>query len=255
MCAFARTLNMCSHLSLHNPVRLSAMCKEPKTSVLRLLPPSQSRQTPDGAQILHSALQALKGGQVIAVPTDTIYGLACLAQNSDAIKRVYDIKGRNGNKPLSICVGEVQDIYKYCKVTVKEELLNDLLPGPVTLVFERSEKLNANLNPFTRLVGVRIIDHSFMRHLCQMCDEPLALTSANLSTQPSTLEVHEFEELWPRLAIVVDGGPIADQSRLGSTVVDLSVPDRYCIIRPGCACSATVAILEKKYGLVEDSSS
>lgn len=68
---------------------------------------------PDGAQILHSALQALKGGQVIAVPTDTIYGLACLAQNSDAIKRVYDIKGRNGNKPLSICVGEVQDIYKY----------------------------------------------------------------------------------------------------------------------------------------------
>lgn len=66
----------------------------------------------DGVHILHSTLKALKDGQVIAVPTDTIYGLACLAQNSEAIKRVYDVKGRNGNKPLAICVGEVQDIYK-----------------------------------------------------------------------------------------------------------------------------------------------
>ncbi|KAG7336140.1 hypothetical protein KOW79_000833 [Hemibagrus wyckioides] len=230
------------------------MCKEPKTSVLRLLPPAQGRHTPDRTQILQSTLQALKEGKVIAVPTDTIYGLACLAQNSEAIKRVYDIKGRNGNKPLAICVGEVQDIYKYCKVTVKKELLNDLLPGPVTLVLERSETLNADLNPFTKLVGVRIPDHHFMRRLCQLCDEPLALTSANISTQSSTLEVNEFEDLWPKLAIVVDGGPIADQSRLGSTVVDLSVPGRYRIIRPGCACLATVAILEKKYALLEDSS-
>ncbi|XP_026782118.2 yrdC domain-containing protein, mitochondrial isoform X1 [Pangasianodon hypophthalmus] len=249
-----------SDLSPHYSVRLRAMCKELKTSVLRLLPAgantplAHSTHTPDGAQILHATLKALKEGQVIAVPTDTIYGLACLAQNSEAIKRVYDIKGRNGNKPLAICVGEIQDIYKYCKVTVKEELLKDLLPGPVTLVLERSETLNADLNPFTKLVGVRIPDHPFMRHLCQMCDEPLALTSANITTQSSTLAVHEFEELWPRLAVVVDGGPIADQSRLGSTVVDLSVPGRYRIIRPGCACSATVAILEKKYALLEDSS-
>lgn len=66
----------------------------------------------DRTEILHSTLQALKEGKVIAVPTDTIYGLACLAQNSEAIKRVYDIKGRNGNKPLAICVADVQDIYK-----------------------------------------------------------------------------------------------------------------------------------------------
>ncbi|KAM9489474.1 threonylcarbamoyl-AMP synthase [Clarias gariepinus] len=250
-----RMLISSSELFPYKPVRVRAMCKELKTSVLRLLPLAQNRDTADEAQILQSTLKALKEGQVIAVPTDTIYGLACLAQNSEAIKRVYDIKGRNGDKPLAICVGEIQDIYKYCKVTVKEELLKDLLPGPVTLVLERSEELNTDLNPFTRLVGVRIPDHPFISRLCQMCDEPLALTSANISAQSSTLAVHEFEELWPSLALVVDGGPIGDHSRLGSTVVDLSVPGRYRIIRPGCACSATVAILAKKYDLLKDSSS
>ncbi|XP_052350091.1 yrdC domain-containing protein, mitochondrial isoform X3 [Oncorhynchus keta] len=206
----------------------------------------------DGAEILNSTVEALKDGQVVAVPTDTIYGLACLAQNSNAIKKVYDIKGRKGQKPLAICVGEIKDIYKYCKVSVKEELIGELLPGPVTLVLERAEVLNTDLNPFTPLVGVRIPDHAFMRRLCQMCGEPLALTSANISSHSSTVAVHEFQDLWPRLAVVVDGGPIGDKSRLGSTVVDLSVLGKYRIIRPGCAFSSTVDVLEHKYGLSQD---
>ncbi|XP_037392997.1 yrdC domain-containing protein, mitochondrial isoform X1 [Pygocentrus nattereri] len=257
--AVVRTLTFASRFCTDSTVGVRAVCKEMKTTVLRLIPQpsngpiSQPADRQDRGQILNSTVTALKDGQVVAVPTDTIYGVACLAQNSEAIKKVYDIKGRNGNKPLAICVGEIQDIYKYCRVVVKEELLEDLLPGPVTLVLERSEALNIDLNPFTKLVGVRIPDHPFMRHLCQMCGEPLALTSANVSTQASTVAVHEFEDLWPKLAVVVDGGPIGDQSRLGSTVIDLSVPGRYRIIRPGCAYSATVAILENKYGLLEDS--
>ncbi|XP_010793211.1 threonylcarbamoyl-AMP synthase [Notothenia coriiceps] len=235
------------------------MCKELKTKVLRLLPQSCSGPSvhqegfTDGAEVLSCTVKALKEGHVVAVPTDTIYGLACLTQNSEAVKKIYDIKGRNGNKPLAICVGEIQDIYKFCKVKVKEALLADLLPGPVTLVFERSEVLNTDLNPFTSLVGVRIPDHGFMRRLCQMCAEPLALTSANISSHTSTVEVHEFQELWPKLAVVVDDGPIGDHSRLGSTVVDLSVLGKYRIIRPGCALSSTVDVLEHKYGLSEDS--
>ncbi|TKS82359.1 YrdC domain-containing protein, mitochondrial [Collichthys lucidus] len=194
------------------------MCKELKTKVLRLMPatsngPSVHQEShTDVAEILSCTVKALKEGAVVGVPTDTIYGLACLAQNSEAIKKTYDIKGRNGQKPLAICVGEIQDIYK-------------------------SEVLNTDLNPFTSLVGVRIPDHAFMRRLCQMCGEPLALTSANISSHTSTVAVHEFQELWPKLAVVVDGGPIGDQSRLGSTVVNLSVLGKYRIIRPGCALS------------------
>ncbi|XP_068180351.1 threonylcarbamoyl-AMP synthase [Antennarius striatus] len=231
------------------------MCEELKTEVLRLPPPTSNGPSvhlegqTDGADILRCTVKALKEGGVVAVPTDTIYGLACLAQSSAGIRKTYEIKGRNQQKPLAICVGEIQDIFKFCKVPVQNELLSDLLPGPVTLVFERSEALNTDLNPFTSLVGVRIPDHSFMRRLCQMCGEPLALTSANVSSQTSTVAVHEFQDLWPKLAVVVDGGKIEHQNRLGSTVVDLSVAGKYRIIRPGCAVSPTVDVLERKYGL------
>lgn len=64
-------------------------------------------------KILSCTVKSLKEGHVVAVPTDTIYGLACLAQNSEAVRRIYDIKGRNQQKPLAICVGQIQDIYKW----------------------------------------------------------------------------------------------------------------------------------------------
>ncbi|XP_075709356.1 threonylcarbamoyl-AMP synthase [Rhinoderma darwinii] len=204
-------------------------------------------------EILNTSAGVLQQDGVIGVPTDTIYGIACLAQSSQSIRNIYNVKGRNGTNPLAICVGAIEDMYKYCQVNVPDQLLRDLLPGPVTLVMERSDELNKELNPYTSLVGVRIPDHAFIRQLAQICSEPLALTSANISTQPSTLSVEEFKDLWPVLSLVVDGGPIGDLSspecRLGSTVVDLSVTGKFTIIRPGCALIPTLEILKNKYGL------
>ncbi|XP_019403457.1 PREDICTED: yrdC domain-containing protein, mitochondrial, partial [Crocodylus porosus] len=195
---------------------------------------------------------------LVALPTDTIYGVACLAQDSRAVRAVYSLKGRDGGKPLAICLSCVEHIYRYCHVSVPEELLRDLLPGPVTLVLQRSDGLNKDLNPFTLLVGVRIPDHAFIRELAQACPGPLALTSANVSSQASTLTVSEFQDLWPQLSLVIDGGPLGDtqspECRLGSTVVDLSVSGKYTIIRPGCALAPTVEILKQKYGLTSEPS-
>uniref|UniRef100_A0A8C3UBJ1 Threonylcarbamoyl-AMP synthase n=1 Tax=Catharus ustulatus TaxID=91951 RepID=A0A8C3UBJ1_CATUS len=205
-----------------------------------------------------AAAGALQAGGLVAVPTDTVYGVACLAQDSAAVRSIYSLKGRNGAKPLAICLGDVERLYRYCHVNVPDELLRDLLPGPVTLVLQRSEELNKDLNPFTSLVGVRIPDHPFMRDLARACPGPLALTSANISSQGSTLTVLEFQDLWPQLSLVIDGGPIGDiqspECRLGSTVVDLSVSGKFSVIRPGCALTPTVEILKKKYGLVPESS-
>ncbi|XP_016399629.1 yrdC domain-containing protein, mitochondrial-like [Sinocyclocheilus rhinocerous] len=147
---FARPVFCIHSYTLNRPFRSGSMCKELKTRVLRLSAQSSGEQQ-EWTEILSATVKALKAGQVVAVPTDTIYGLACVAQHSAAVRRVYDIKGRNGDNPLAICVGDVQDIYRFCKVSVKEELLRDLLPGPVTLVLERSSTLNGDLNPFTKV--------------------------------------------------------------------------------------------------------
>uniref|UniRef100_A0A4X2JUU4 Threonylcarbamoyl-AMP synthase n=1 Tax=Vombatus ursinus TaxID=29139 RepID=A0A4X2JUU4_VOMUR len=209
---------------------------------------------PGWSGALSAAVSSLRAGGLVAVPTDTLYGVACSASCSAALGAVYSLKGRCQTKPLAVCLGRVSDIYRYCQVRVPRELLEDLLPGPVTLVMERSGELNKDLNPFTPLVGIRIPDHAFMRDLAQTFSGPLALTSANISSQPSSLNVKEFQDLWPHLSLVIDGGPIGDikspECRLGSTVVDLSVPGKYRIIRPGCALTQTAAILQKKYGLV-----
>ncbi|XP_061870267.1 threonylcarbamoyl-AMP synthase [Colius striatus] len=227
----------------------------------RLLLPSGGAargHEPGWKEALSAAVGALQAGGLVAVPTDTVYGVACLAQDSAAVRSIYSLKGRDGGKPLAICLGDVERLYRFCHVDVPDELLQDLLPGPVTLVFKRSEELNKDLNPFTSLVGVRIPDHPFVRELARACSGPLALTSANISCQASTLTVSEFQDLWPQLSLVIDGGPIGDvqspECRLGSTVVDLSVSGRFTILRPGCALTSTVEILQEKYGLIPESS-
>jgi len=207
------------------------------------------------AQTLSACVQTSKqcilSGGVIAVPTDTVYGVAT---SLSAAERLYEVKGRTKTKPLALCVGDIDEIKSWAHTTVPDTLLDDLLPGPVTLVFERSRSLLSHFNPNTNLVGIRIPAHEFIRELCRQCKHPLALTSANVSDTLSTLSVDEFETLWQKIDLIVDGGRLADNelSRQGSTVVDLSKIGKYRIIRPGCALKETVKILtSSKYNLRE----
>ncbi|KAK2570847.1 Threonylcarbamoyl-AMP synthase [Acropora cervicornis] len=210
---------------------------------------------PECGNVLDTAVASLKNGNVIALPTDTIYGVAALAQSTEAVKKLYQIKKRHEEKPVAICVGNVEDVYKWGKVTIGDDVLQDLLPGPVTLVFERTEALNPELNPTTQLVGIRIPDHEFVRQLSLACNEPLALTSANVSTVgQSSLRIEwpltilsflfvlfcfniakEFKDIWSNLDLILDGGVIGltEDCRKGSTVVNLSVSGKFSIIREG----------------------
>ncbi|GFO33458.1 hypothetical protein PoB_005996300 [Plakobranchus ocellatus] len=206
--------------------------------------------------VVASCARCLSNGGVIAVPTDTIYGVACLAQNTEAVNLLYEIKQRNFKNPIAISVARIDDIYRWSKVTVPRQVLEDLLPGPVTVVFERSPELNTALNPHTHLVGIRIPGHKLMQDLAKECGGPIALTSANISGTSSCLRIEEFDTLWPRLDLVVNGGVLSDsnESRLGSTVVDLSVPGTYRIIRPGSAHGPTTSCLREKHKLNEAAS-
>jgi len=194
-----------------------------------------------------SAAETLQNGKVIGVPTDTIYGIAALAQNDTAVENIYEIKKRNSAKPLAICVSEVNDVYKWGTVTVPHSLLKSLLPGPVTLVFNRTPLLNPSLNPGHDTVAIRIPDAEFIRGVAAKCSSPLALTSANISMKESPLEVKEFCDIWDKLEKVYDGGRLGEAAhcRKGSTIVELLEPNKYKIIRRGSAFDGTVNLLSK----------
>jgi len=202
--------------------------------------------------------EILKSGAVIATPTDTVYGIACDAQNKSAIRRIYEIKGRDFNKPIAICVSTIDEVYHWGKITVSRLLLEDLLPGPVTLVFERLPVLNSHLNPNTSLIGIRIPDNPFIIQLAKAHCGPIALTSANPSSTPSTLCIEEFKTLWSSLDLVIDGGRLSScetsekAARAGSTVIDLSHPGYFRIIRSGSAQEQSIHILRNKHGLLEE---
>ncbi|KAE9593203.1 putative DHBP synthase RibB-like alpha/beta domain-containing protein [Lupinus albus] len=198
------------------------------------------------------AVEALKAGKVIAVPTDTLYGFACDACSLEAVNRIYEIKGRRHTSPLAICVGDVSDMDRYAVIDhLPHGLLDSLLPGPVTVVLKRGESsvLEQSLNPGFDSIGVRVPDCNFIRVIARGSGTALALTSANLSGQSSSVSIKGFENLWEHCAFVYDGG-VLPSGPAGSTVVDLTTPNQYKILRPGSAKEETVAILEK-HSLVE----
>ncbi|XP_030373156.1 yrdC domain-containing protein, mitochondrial [Scaptodrosophila lebanonensis] len=197
---------------------------------------------------LKLARKCLLTGKIIALPTDTVYGLACDANNENAIQRLYEVKGRDEHKPVAICVKDIAALRRYGEAShLRNELLTSLLPGPLTIVIERTAHLsNRFLNPSTSKIGIRIPDFTFIRDLCATWHEqPLALTSANQSGAPSSLRVSEFQELWPRLGAVFDAGEIGktEERRLASTVVDLATPGQYKIVRAGVALKQTLQVL------------
>lgn len=222
--------------------------------------PTKTEQDID--YVAKKAAFQLLNGKVIVVPTDTVYGVACLAYNQKAVSDIYEIKGRQNHKPISMCVADIDDVYQLAHVTIPVEVLNELLPGPVTLCFVKKE-MHAAFNLNTPLVGVRIPDHPLILKICQTLKilklgcAPMALTSANLSGKNSCLRFEELKQLFipkagKNLSMVIDGGSLVQSStsRAGSTVVDLSIMGYYKILREGCALEHTVEIL-KKYDITK----
>ncbi|KAK2987752.1 hypothetical protein RJ640_016347 [Escallonia rubra] len=181
------------------------------------------------------AIDALKSGKVLAVPTDTLYGFACDACSIEAVHRIYEIKGREHTRPLAICVGDVWDIDRFAVTNhMPLGLLASLLPGPVTVVLKRGESsiLEKSLNPGLDSIGVRVPDCNFIRVIARGSGSALALTSANLSGKSSSVDIKDFKNLWEHCAYVYDGG-VLPLGRAGSTIVDLTNIGKYKILRPG----------------------
>lgn len=197
-------------------------------------------------------INLLKAGKVVAVPTDTLYGLACSATNTDAINELYAIKRRNEDKPIAICVGRVCDVEKWAQINhLPDGLLHTLLPGPVTLVLQSlNNKLDKSLSHYGK-IGIRIPDYRFIRNVVSALQCPIALTSANISCEPSAVKIEEFQPLWDKVSAVLDGGSLGSGDRGGSTIVDLSTSGCFRFVRSGVAASEVLQVLQR-FGLKED---
>ena len=168
---------------------------------------------------LPRALAILRGGGLVAFPTDTVYGVGALAFDAAAIERIYEAKGRSTEKAIPILLGDVGDLEKVT-AQVSEmalRLAGRFWPGPLTLVVPKHPSLPEAVST-APTVGVRVPDHPVARALLRAAG-PMAVTSANLSGQasPSTAE-EVLVQLGGRIELIIDGGKTPDG--VPSTVVN-----------------------------------
>ncbi len=172
---------------------------------------------------LAEAIAVLKGGGLIAYPSDTVYGLGAAASDERAVARAFAVKGRLSEKALSLLLADVEDMAPLCaEVPPTAELLVERFwPGPLTLVLRRSPAFESAALGSGDNVALRVPDHLFLRRLIRALGEPITGTSANRSGRPSCRTAREVQrQLGGAVDLIIDGGP----SRVGreSTVIDIT---------------------------------
>jgi len=182
---------------------------------------------------VRKAAELLQAGHVVALPTETVYGLAANAFNSDAVARIFKVKGRPSHNPIIVHVASL-DMAMRCAALwppLAGRLARAFWPGPLTLVVARSPQIPDIVTAGGPTVGLRWPSHPFIQAVIQRCGFPLAAPSANPSNQLSPTNArHVDKRLGDKMPLIVDGG----QAQVGieSTVLDVSSsPPR--VLRPG----------------------
>lgn len=186
----------------------------------------------DSPADLARAAELLRSGEIVALPTETVYGLAADALNEAAVRKVFEAKGRPFLDPLIV---HVPDLDALAGVAVPDARLSRLAafwPGPLTVILPRRECVPDLVTAGKSTVAVRIPAHPLFREVLRLSGRPLAAPSANPFgyVSPTTAD-HVRDSLGGRCPWIVDGGPCAHG--VESSIVDLTQPDRVRLLRPG----------------------
>lgn len=182
---------------------------------------------------IQRSVHFLNKGKIIALPTETVYGLACDFSNSLAIKKLYNIKGRHYNKPFQIAVSTIDEVPKYTMDLPSEFnlLANAFLPGPLSFILKKKQIVPNILTSNLDSVNIRIINNEISNLILKEFGKPLALTSANLSGNKSCLDPSCVLQVFNRkIAAIVDDGIC--KIGLESTIISL-ISTKPSIIRQG----------------------
>ena len=205
------------------------------------------------ADALASAAASLKAGRLVAFPTETVYGLGADATNSDAVARIYTVKGRPADHPLIVHLADAQDIGDWSTEIPDYaiDLARSFWPGPMTLILKRSELAKDFITGGQETVGVRVPDHTlalaFLNEFKKIGGKGVAAPSANrfghVSPTTSQAVVEELNEYLDEDDLILDGGP--SQVGVESTIIDCT-SDAPRILRPG---AITVEMIEAVTGV------
>lgn len=205
-----------------------------------------TRVLPATAETISAAADLLARGQLVAFPTETVYGLGANALDKQAVLSIFAAKGRPADNPLIVHVWSRQQLDGICRVSsLAEKLMDAFWPGPLTLLMPRKETIPLEVTAGLPTVAVRMPSHPVAAKMMRVCGLPIAAPSANRSGKPSpTSAKHVLEDMDGRIPLIVDGGSC--DVGLESTVLDINreVP---CILRPG---GVTKAMLEAVIGPV-----
>ncbi len=197
--------------------------------------------------LLSEAVRLLRAGQLVAFPTETVYGLGANALDSVAVRRIFAAKGRPPTNPLIVHVADWKMLTRVVAdwPTAAARLAQAFWPGPLTLVLPKSDAVSTEVTADGPTVAVRWPAHAIAASLIRLAGVPLAAPSANRSTELSpTRAEHVLASLGGRIELILDGGPTS--AGIESTVVDLAgeVP---ILLRPG---PISIAELERVIGTV-----
>ena len=197
---------------------------------------------------LAEAARIIREGGLVAFPTETVYGLGANALNEDAARKIYAAKGRPSDNPLIAhisCMEELEPLVKEIPEAGRK-LAEAYWPGPLTMVFPKSEIVPYGTTGGLDTVAVRMPSDPIAGRLIALSGVPIAAPSANTSGRPSpTTAQHVWQDMNGRIEMILDGGPVG--IGVESTIVDVSgeVPT---LLRPG---AVTMEMLEKTVGHVE----
>jgi L-threonylcarbamoyladenylate synthase len=175
--------------------------------------------------VIKQAVEILKAGGVVALPTETVYGVGVISSQPQAVKRLYELKQRDYNKPFSLCVSAPEEVANFFQLMPPfgYRLIEKLIPGPITIIFYKKNS--------QQKVGLRVPISEITTLILKQLNKPIYLASANISNQPEAVSAQEVEDIFDgNLDLIVDD--CQRHTGLPSTVIDLT-QHPYKVLRSG----------------------
>jgi L-threonylcarbamoyladenylate synthase len=182
---------------------------------------------------IKKAVEVLRKGGVILYPTDTVWGIGCDATNSEAVKRVYEIKKRADSKALICLVDSESRLCRYVRnvADVTWDMI-ELSTKPLTVIFDNATGLAENLLAEDGSVGIRVTREEFSKELCYRFQKPIVSTSANISGEPTAMTFDEIDdEIKNAVDYVVRYNQRCKEKHMPSSIIKISASGEFTIIR------------------------